>query len=403
MILELENIFNKKNTTIKQSSSDLFISSDDTFLSSVKEMYIIEGYPVPYFISTFDSDGFSKYLTAKQISRIILDIRKVEPSFQVETVSKVLALIDMGIVLITLGNQDSIRLQKLINSQGAIYVLWDESLLELNSIIQNGNITNNYNGVSRVAKRVLILGSKGGVGVSCFSSMVASAIANYANLHTLLVDHDANAINSDVYVGIRNLKMKSSASELVNAEIDKAVAKSYIHKVSDKLSYLTLSRRDLTKTQEHSGLLYSISKELAGEYNYIFDSVPVSELEAINLSKFHNKYHRIFIVCEPSVSSLRAFNTIKREALDKKIDVVFNLTRPKSDYLMTVSDAKNRIKEISVIDIEYETGLDKYILQNGVKGLVKRKYFLPIAEIVRSLTGKNIYKRKPTIASIFKK
>ncbi|EKM32370.1 cobQ/CobB/MinD/ParA nucleotide binding domain protein, partial [Vibrio harveyi] len=67
---------------------------------------------------------------------------------------------------------------------------------------------------SRIAKRVLMLGSKGGVGLSTISAFLSYSLSQQANLKTLLVEHDTIALNSDIFLGLKGLKAQQNSIDL---------------------------------------------------------------------------------------------------------------------------------------------------------------------------------------------
>ncbi|MFA0026223.1 type II secretion protein, partial [Vibrio sp. 10N.261.49.A5] len=95
---------------------------------------------------------------------------------------------------------------------------------------------------SRVAKRVLLLGSKGGIGLSSISSYLCHSLSQQASLKTLLVEHDTTALNSDIFLGVKGLKSKLSSIDLNQSELDAAIAATYVYSVKDKLDYLMLDK-----------------------------------------------------------------------------------------------------------------------------------------------------------------
>lgn len=83
--------------------------------------------------------------------------------------------------------------------------------------------------------------------------------------------------------------------------------------------------------------------------------------------------------------------------------MIFSQTRPHKDYLVTLKSAKERIKCHSSVDFAYEPGLEQKLIQMGTSGLMKSKYATSIAEMVSSLTGKQIQTKNAKKFTLFKK
>ncbi len=400
MISDLDSFFNKKNNSgDKNQIVDLVVSTDNSLIKSIRELYIIEGWSVPESTKEFNENNVHHFSNAK-FKRVILDMRGVDESTQISEVDKIIVLLDVNIHLFVLSDVDSIKLQNAVNAHGATYVLWDENLNGLNSEIQLE--TNRHSKQSsRTAKRILVLGTKGGVGVSSISSTIAYVLSSKAHLNVLLVDHDANSLCSDVYLGLKKIKLKSNVNDLIQIDIDEVVAQDYVHSCKDKLDYLALSRNEL-QVHTHSELLHKLSSELISNYNIIIDSVSLSSFESLNLTENIDRYHHIYVVCEPSVPSLRAYNIFEKSFTNKEFKVIFNLSRNTKSYVMSLNSAKGRIKNSESIDFVYEEKLDKLLLTQGVEGVMGLRFMNSIAKIIMELTGKNI---KPKLAgfSLFKK
>lgn len=397
--MDLNNLFKHSSSKLNSSAeaTDLVVSDDATLLEAVKELYAIEGYPAPIEVPDLDSDDSWNRSDVK-LKHVILDMRGT--SSIVDEVSEIATRLDVSISLLVLSDTDSIKLRNQIHALGAVYVLWDSELDGLLASLRAQSHDTPTVKKTRVAKRILILGTKGGVGVSCLSSVLANALVTDANLKTLLVDHDSGALNSDIYLGIKGLKAKQNSIDLNQIEIDGAIATTYVHKVTDKLGYLVLEKNSAC-LGDHASTLYNLSSELMDQYNFIIDSVPLSSYEEIHDQELLDKYHRVFVVCEPSVSSLRSYNLLKKKIGKADHQVVFSMNRPNKDYMVTLTNAKERIRTKDTIDIAYEPTLEKVLIQEGIDGLMKSKYSAPVASMVAVLTGKKI--KAKSRFSLFKK
>ena len=388
--VDLNNLFNQTNREPEGeiTSRDLVVSDNASFIDSVVELYAMEGFSKPLSQQDYSFASKPKKETAS-LQNVILDMRS--SSNLVEDVSQIASQLDISVSLIVVGVVDSIRIYDLVMSIGATYVLWDEELNGLLTAVQLSALSEGPKTTStRVAKRILMIGSKGGVGLSTVTSALSYSLSEFAGLKVLLVDHDYGALNCDIFLGVKSNKSKPQLS-IDPQDIDEAVALTYISSMRDKLDYLVLDKHG-DGALSHTERLYSLSSQLASKYNFIVDSLPFSAFDDINFQEINDIYHRIFVVCEPSVSSLRSYNLMKRKLGKAKHEVIFSLSRQNKDFLMTLANAKARIKCRQSIDIPYEAALEKAVLQNGLGDLLQGRFGTPISELVLSLTGKNIKK-----------
>lgn len=183
-------------------------------------------------------------------------------------------------------------------------------------------------------------------------------------------------------------------------DIDSAIAQTYVSKVDDKLDYLILEKTTAC-VGDHASTLHNLSYQLESNYNFIVDSVPLTSFEEVHDQDFSEKYHRIYLICDPSVASLRAYNIIKKKMGKSAHQVLFIQNRPAKDYMVPLENAKERVKRKEALSFSYESGLEKLLIQQGMKAVIKSKFSLPVVEMVKDLTGKNI--RPKSKFSLFKK
>ncbi|BCL69518.1 hypothetical protein TUMSATVNIG1_14670 [Vibrio nigripulchritudo] len=395
--MDLNNLFKTSTATKKPSSEfvDLLVSDDAEFIQSVKDLYAIEGFPAPLEVPDIDS---GKMPENQKIKHVILDFRNSENLNH--EISDITTKLDVGIRIIAVSDSDSIRLKNQVQALGAEYVLWDEHLQDLLNTISvsapNTAVANN----TRVAKRVLLLSCKGGIGLSTISSLLSYGLSEQAHLKTLLVDHDSNAFASDIFLGMKSVKPRHNSIELNQQDIDSAIAQTYVSSASEKLDYLILEKTTAC-VGDHASTLHNLSYQLIGNYNFIVDSVPLTSFEEIHDQDLSEKYHRIYVVCDPSVASLRAYNIIRKKMGKAEHQVLFSQNRPAKDYMVSLENAKERVKQKEALTFSYESGLEKQLIQTGMKTVIKNKVAQPVVQMIQDLTGKSISSKSKF--SLFKK
>ncbi|CCN71194.1 AAA family ATPase [Vibrio nigripulchritudo] len=395
--MDLNNLFKTSTATKKPSSEfvDLLVSDDAEFIQSVKDLYAIEGFPAPLEVPDIDS---GKMPENQKIKHVVLDFRNSENLNH--EISDITTKLDVGIRIIAVSDSDSIRLKNQVQALGAEYVLWDEQLQDLLNTISvsapNTAVANN----TRVAKRVLLLSCKGGIGLSTISSLLSYGLSEQAHLKTLLVDHDSNAFASDIFLGMKSVKPRHNSIELNQQDIDSAIAQTYVSSASEKLDYLILEKTTAC-VGDHASTLHNLSYQLIGNYNFIVDSVPLTSFEEIHDQDLSEKYHRIYVVCDPSVASLRAYNIIRKKMGKAEHQVLFSQNRPAKDYMVSLENAKERVKQKEALTFSYESGLEKQLIQTGMKTVIKNKVAQPVVQMIQDLTGKSISSKSKF--SLFKK
>ena len=392
--MDLDNLFKTTSSSKDKSNNtiDLVVSDDSDFLQAIDELYAIEGFASPLKVDDIDDESWHK--TNTEIKHVILDLRACGEL--ISEVAEISSRLDVSISLIVVSNMDSILMRDKVLSLGANYILWDPELDGLLGALKESSTATFSPTVkkkSRIAKRVLMLGSKGGVGVSTISAFLSHSLSQQANLKTLLVEHDTIALNSDIFLGLKGLKAQQNSIDLNQSELDAAIAGSYVKPVKDRLNFLTLEK-NVACLSDHVDSLFRISNELVDQYNFIIDSMPLSAIDELTAEDISDRYNRIFIVCEPSVASLRAYNSIKKKLGKSEHRVIFSMTRSHKDYMMPLQGAKEKIKAKDAIDFAYEANLEKLIIQQGIQNTAKLKFAPAIVNIVHSLTGKKVKVQK---------
>ncbi|WP_028108220.1 AAA family ATPase [Ferrimonas futtsuensis] len=391
--MNLSSIFKSGGAEKKEASQclDLVVSPDSELRDRVMEGYAIEGFGQPKVESSLEA--VREWAESEHGARtLILDLRYADAEQLKEVVEAHTTQLDVQISVVILGESDSIKLKNWVETQGARYVLWEGNV---NGLIHNvgdlrrpGPATGSYK--ARTAKRILVLGSKGGVGVSCVSSALVHLFSAKAGLPTLLVDHDNGAVSSDLYLGIEGLKIRQNSSDLSHKEIDASIARTYLNRVNDRADCLMLESVN-NCVGFHAPNLLELSRQLAQDYNFIIDSVPSTLFDEVNDPGFAERYHRIYVVLDPSVSSLRAYNQLKSKLDKVPHRVIVNQSRPNGDYALTMADALDKLKMESAISLGYEAGLEKGLIQKGHSFIESKKLLRSLATIVDELAGKRIY------------
>ena len=184
--MDLDILFRNSSSKMKSSvqATDLVVSDDSTLTASIQDLYAIEGFPKPIEVTDIDLDGAWNQSNIK-LNHVVLDLRSA-PNV-IEQVSEISVRLDVNISLLVLCDVDSIKLRNQVHALGATYVLWDSELDALLAAIKSTQEGDSTVKKSRVAKRILVLGTKGGIGISYVSSVLAHSLAEQANLKTLLV------------------------------------------------------------------------------------------------------------------------------------------------------------------------------------------------------------------------
>ncbi|OLQ81639.1 hypothetical protein BIT28_04460 [Photobacterium proteolyticum] len=392
--MDLGTLFTTSSTKSTEAiaDQDLIVSDDSEFIENIADMYAIEGYSQPLSATSLEV-ALDMVRAGKKIRHFLLDNR--QPMELKARVTEATTSLDVGVNVIVISSLDSIKMQNWVEAQGASYMLWDGKVDDLlwfvSSNPEQACVTTQTK--SRVAKRVLVLGTRGGIGVSTISCALSYLLATQANLKTLLIDHDTCAVVGDMLLGLKGLKLRMNSHDLSVREMDAGIARTYLHNVSEKIDYLVMES-SYSCIGKHSETLTVLSQQLVSEYNFMIDSVSSGQFDEIHDGDLRKKYHKIIVVCDPSIVSLRAYKLLKRKLGDAEHQVIFNHSRPLSDYPMSISSAEKRMKMENTVSIGFEPGLEKGVIQKGDLHFKKSKFMKEVDPLLTALTGKKSKNKK---------
>ncbi|MDW2178536.1 chromosome partitioning protein ParA, partial [Vibrio sp. 1637] len=176
-----------------------------------------------------------------------------------------------------------------------------------------------YTGVSkqRRAKRVAVVGSKGGIGTSFIATEISSKLASN-DIDNILVDHQYNNSNIDVLLALDDFKPRSIDEYAVPIhELDTEGANSYLTKIRKNLRLLSLgSDRSQAEVFNYSQALCEL---LSRNTNFIIEDFSGSIDFHAEPHMLIENYDVVVVIFEPSISSIRNARTLLEQLENKQL------------------------------------------------------------------------------------
>lgn len=263
----------------------------------VREMFQFEGWSEPTCIKR---EALSPKFYSEQAGNIVM-LDLTESQDIVSDAQSIASHLPTRKGVIVIGGQDSITTLRDLKELGFYYLLWPINKLEFSDFVMNVNKNlESYTGVSkkRKAKRVAVVGSKGGIGTSFISTELGSKLSSQ-NIDTILVDHQYSDSNIDVLMGLEDFRSKAIDEFAVPIhELDTEGALGYLTKIRKSLRLLALQGD--TKQDEIFNYNQTLCDLMSRNTNFIIEDFSGSIDFRVDPQLLVETYDVVVVVFEPS-------------------------------------------------------------------------------------------------------
>ena len=301
--------------------------------------------------------------------------------------------------IIVIGEENAMTTLRALKEMGLYYLFWPVSKHEIADFIRHvHNNISRFVGVSqnRKAKKIAVIGSKGGVGTTLISAEIAAKLASQG-VNTVLVDHQYCYSNMDIILGQKDFQKHHAESlGLPFYDLSEASAVDYLQTISPNLRMLALSGDQATTELVDYNL--SIIDLLQRHANVIIEDYSTSLDFKVDLPLLVKRCDTLVIVIEPSVASVRnaraMIDAITPASLDGERDVrlflLVNMHRPDNYFPLTSSDIAGHLQRHIDVTLPYSRHSATLLLQG--KRLYKDCAAMagPFTEICKLLSGERV-------------
>ena len=281
----------------------VFFYQTEKCKSLIEETFRFEGFSEPVAIEN-KQEKLTEYIRSKPAEIIIIELLKVEDI--VVAAQRISNLLPSGSTAVIIGAQDTISIQRQLKQLGFYYLLWPVTKGELTEFVRDiHEQRDRRSGVGgRKAKRVSIIGAKGGVGATMIAAELSCVLSEVKHSSCVLVDYNYNEGNLDVMLGLSKFERKKAQQGIVSESLDASSAKSFMYKKSPKLQLLSVAADELD-FNEMIQYKRSIANAISSECNFILEDLSASTGLVFNQSNHWLESNCIIIVTNSTVSSLR--------------------------------------------------------------------------------------------------
>ncbi|WP_394208953.1 CpaE family protein [Enterovibrio calviensis] len=305
--------------------------------------------------------------------------------------------------VIILGDVDAISVIRELKSLGFYYLFWPVDKIELaefvDTVVTRHIEANSLHG-RRKAKRIGVIGMRGGVGTTMLTAELSWILSNDKQTSCLVVDHNYLSSNLDIFLGIKNReKRRLNDTETGGGEIDQTSSKNLVTRVSNRLDYLALGLSD-ERSADLDEMTELVLNYLAPDTNFILDDYSASvgfDIQPRNLLKTLDV---AVLVMEPTISCLRetAAMLSKMKKLfeepeyKRTVRIILVLNNHRASRFNSVTQAEvEKYLDVPVdIVLPYEITVEEALLNGTYLSAGKSKIGTQIKHLCSRIIGEEI-------------
>ncbi|OBT15846.1 hypothetical protein A9264_06030 [Vibrio sp. UCD-FRSSP16_10] len=380
----------------KQSGGATLFFNDAECKETVLEAYNFEGLEVPTCIK-----GLPNSDKQQALGDVVLVQMTQSLDIEIDA-QQVNATLPNSKTVILLGQTDSIHTLRRLEKMGFYYLPWPVDKLELIECLKQASRDERKryeSGYFRKAKRVAVVGTKGGIGTSVIGTELCSLLAKKGS-RTVLVDHHYSLSNIDIILSKKELEQVDISSITVEpSKLDEESASSYLNEVEHNFLYLGFTGED--KLDELEKYTNTVSEKLSRQANFIVSDYSGSLDFPVKAETLIAEHDVVVLITEPSVSGIRATQRLLDKIKDvvipqlvrPRVMVVINHHRPEASFNLNIEEVERflKVKADMVIPF-YKTASKQLIDGKKLQALEKGKQ-VPFTQLAMVINGQNLKKK----------
>ncbi|WP_108652552.1 AAA family ATPase [Dongshaea marina] len=288
---------------------------------------------------------------------------------------------DTNIIVIGSINEISFLLD--LESKGINYIFFPKNISRIIEII-NGNPKRD--GVKRTAKRINVIGAKGGVGCSLVSSQLALCLSEVKNREVLYINYHNGKGCHDILFGNKDIKSIDSLRDISLDKIDSNFIKPFIQEITSKLKFVNL-RFPLEKLAYLFPVNDRVTDCLSNDTSFVVSDISGANTLNLNSEWISNNSDVILYVSDSSFSSLRELSVLVNSNNNDVRTLIVIVQKQKSN-LLALKNYIEKTLSISVdLVIPYEEKIDDVLIDKQLPYKSGSKVGDAIFDMTNSVIG----------------
>ncbi|MDD9157942.1 chromosome partitioning protein ParA [Aliivibrio sp. S4TY2] len=407
-LVERLNVKNEDSNQSKENLNTVLFYQTDECRSLINESFRFDGNSEPKNSKNSD-DEIRQVDLINPPNIVILELNT--SANVVQDAQRISHLLPSNVSVVVIGSEDAISTIRLLKEMGFYYLFWPVSKQECSDFMRH--VASNHEehkgvGENRKAKRVAMVGVKGGMGTSLLSSEVARSLSLDRGVSTLLVDHNYHGGNLDIFMGLKQFQKRSLQKGTLFSDIDSAYASGLVKKITPTLSVLAIESEAIS-TQELTEYTQAIQKQVLSYSSVMVEDHAQLIRNTTDMNKLIENIDVIVFVLDSSVSALREYNRLYQLAtthnVEKKVRVitVMNSIRPNNPAAVSFEETEKYTGHRPHVFVPFDNKAAKYVLE-GLQ-ILKTKSVMarPISNLVSLILGEEVKQEQNSLFRFFSK
>lgn len=368
--------------------------------SLVEEAFRFEGVAAPEICKNSDM-AITDHVRQQSVEIVLVELNSSKDV--TGDARRISHLLPSHASVIVIGSEDAISTIRNLKEMGFYYLFWPVTKQELIDFVRSVNDNRQRNrgpGQNRRAKRVAVIGSKGGVGTTLIAAELAHQLVTDKKSSCIVVDHNYTSGNLDIMLGIKKFEKRQVQKGTFSSSLDLSSAQSLLTKHNDMLSVLSLTSKQYS-IDELNDYHNNAVDILSSECNFIIEDVSGSSgFTHRNQSRWLSS-DCIILVTSPSVSALRDAGRLKMtiDSLDEgsrpRLIVVVNHNLPEKFATVTDSEVEKFLQHPADVTIPFSGKIGELLLEGNRVAKTKLKASSPMRKLAALVVGESIERHSP--------
>lgn len=407
-LVERLNVKNEDSNQSKENLNTVLFYQTDECRSLINESFRFDGNSEPK--NSKNSDDEIRQLDLVNPPNIVI-LELNTSANVVQDAQRISHLLPSNVSVVVIGSEDAISTIRLLKEMGFYYLFWPVSKQECSDFMRH--VASNHEehkgvGENRKAKRVAMVGVKGGMGTSLLSSEVARSLSSDRGVSTLLVDHNYHGGNLDIFMGLKQFQKRPLQKGMLFSDIDGAYASGLIKKITPMLSILAIESETLT-TQELTEYTQAVQKQALSYSSVMIEDHAQLVRNATDINKLVDDVDVIVFTLDSTVSALREYNRLYQLVVSKNIDkkvrviTVMNAIRPHNSGSVSFEEVEKYTGHRPHIVVPYDSKASQYVLEGSQILKTKSVMAHSISNLISLILGEEMKQEQNSLFRFFSK
>ncbi|PMN71905.1 AAA family ATPase [Enterovibrio norvegicus] len=402
-LLKSESKDSPSSIGVQSGVSSLQFYRSEEVKMLVEETFRFDGHPVPISYPYKFNDIPSQ---VEEHSAQLLVIDLIGCPDTLKECKQLSARLPASLSVVILGDVDAISVIRELKALGFYYLFWPVEKIELaefiDTVVTRHIAASSLSGRRR-AKRIGLIGMRGGVGATLLTAELSWILSNDKQTSCLVVDNNYLSSNLDIYLGIKNREKRRINDTETGGEIDQASAKTLVTRVNNRLDYLALGLSNESSVDLHE-MNELVVNYLAPDTNFILDDLSASVGFDIQPKTFLKTLDVAVLVMEPTISCLR--ETAAMLSKIKKLLEEPDYNRNVRILLVLNNHRASRFNSVTLAEVEkyldigidfvlpYEISVEETLLNGTFLSTQKSKLGDQIKRLCSRIIGEEVIKKR---------